>query len=77
LEHHAAALAGLYGWQLTIPLIDERAGIFDTAQVEQLWRQRILTNTVGIGFALRARRHGLGVAFGFGDFLRSFRLRGG
>jgi hypothetical protein len=39
LQHHTAALAGLYGWQLAIPLVDERARIFDAAQVQELRRK--------------------------------------
>src|SRR5580692_12717795 len=75
LQDHPVALSRLYRRQLAVPLINQRATVFDTAQFQELRRQRILPNAVGVGLALRPSHQRLGLPFGLRDFLSGFRLR--
>jgi hypothetical protein len=54
LQDHPAALPSLHRRQLTVPFFDQRAAVFDPPQFQQLRRQRILPDAVGIRFSLRA-----------------------
>ena len=58
-QNHAAALAGLHCGQLPVPFVDERAVVFDAPQLQELRRQRILPDAVGIGLALCAHHQAI------------------